>query len=57
MSRASTAGVIADAGYVGGGQDLRDPVAIVERGDQQEPLGFWRKTISAGRELTLEARS
>ena len=31
--------------YVGGSHDLRDPVAIVERSDQQEPLRVSRKIV------------
>ena len=42
--------------YAGGSHDLRDPVAIVERGDQHEPLRVVRKIIRARRKRTLEAR-
>ena len=41
----------------GGCHDLRDPVAIVERGDQQEPLRIVRKVIRARCKLTLQARA
>ena len=41
----------------GGSHDLRDPVAIVERGDQQEPLRVVGKVIRARRKLALEARA
>ena len=40
----------------GRSHDLRDPVAIVERGDQQEPLRVGRKIIRARRKRALEAR-
>ena len=43
--------------YAGGSHDLRDPVAIVERGDKHEPLCVVGKVICARRERTLETRA
>ena len=40
--------------YAGRGHDLGDHVAIVERGDQQQPLRVLRKVIRARCKLTLE---
>ena len=43
--------------YAGSSHDLRDPVAILERSDQQQPLRVMRQVIRTRRELALEARA